>query len=110
MRVAQESDQEVMLTISGTPRWANGGKAPNIMPARLADLRTRGVPFDPEPGLEGGHARRRIHHVRGADTGAAIVAVLSEALRHEPGIEVAVGERVVALTPGEGVRKYLRVH
>lgn len=72
-------------------------------PARLADLRTRGVPFDPEPGLEGGHARRRIHHVRGADTGAAIVAVLSEALRHEPGIEVAVGERVVALTPGEGV-------
>jgi hypothetical protein len=38
VRVAQQSDQEVMLTISGTPRWANGGKAPNTMPTRLADL------------------------------------------------------------------------
>ena len=29
---AQENDQEVILTISGTPRWANGGKNPNVMP------------------------------------------------------------------------------
>ena len=29
---------EVMLTISGTPRWANGDKNPNIMPRRLADF------------------------------------------------------------------------
>jgi hypothetical protein len=35
---AQENDQEVLLTISGTPRWANGGKSPNVMPTRLADL------------------------------------------------------------------------
>ena len=32
VRAAQENDQEVILTISGTPRWANGGKNPNIMP------------------------------------------------------------------------------
>lgn len=38
VRTAQESDQEVMLTISGTPRWANGGKTPNVMPTRLADF------------------------------------------------------------------------
>ena len=38
VRAAQLMGQEVMLTISGTPRWANGGKGPNIMPRRLADL------------------------------------------------------------------------
>ena len=38
VRTAQESDMEVVLTISGTPRWANGGKNPNIMPRRVADF------------------------------------------------------------------------
>ena len=37
-RLAQEADQEVMLTISGTPRWANGGRNPNVMPRRLSDF------------------------------------------------------------------------
>jgi Cellulase (glycosyl hydrolase family 5) len=40
VRAAQQMDQEVMLTISGTPSWANGGKRPNIMPRRLSDLTT----------------------------------------------------------------------
>ena len=35
---AQENDLEVILTISGTPRWANGGKNPNVMPTRVADF------------------------------------------------------------------------
>ena len=30
----------VMININGTPRWANGGKTPNHMPKRLADLTT----------------------------------------------------------------------
>jgi hypothetical protein len=30
----------VMIDISGTPKWANGGKAPNVMPKRLRDLTT----------------------------------------------------------------------
>ncbi|MDX6474987.1 MAG: hypothetical protein QOH95_498 [Gaiellaceae bacterium] len=30
----------VMIDINGTPKWANGGKAPNVMPKRLADLTT----------------------------------------------------------------------
>ena len=38
VRAAQDNDQEVILTISGTPRWANGGKNPNVMPTRVADF------------------------------------------------------------------------
>jgi hypothetical protein len=38
VRAAQQNDQEVILTISGTPRWANGGKTPNVMPKRVADF------------------------------------------------------------------------
>ncbi len=38
VRAAQDADQEVVLTISGTPRWANGGKNPNVMPTRVADF------------------------------------------------------------------------
>lgn len=30
----------VMIDVTGTPRWANGGKAPNVMPKRLSDLTT----------------------------------------------------------------------
>ena len=30
----------VMININGTPKWANGGKAPNVMPKRLGDLTT----------------------------------------------------------------------
>jgi Cellulase (glycosyl hydrolase family 5) len=40
VRAAQASDQEVMLTISGTPGWANGGKRPNVLPRRLSDFTT----------------------------------------------------------------------
>jgi Glycosyl hydrolase catalytic core len=28
----------VMVNITGTPKWANGGKPPNVMPKRLGDL------------------------------------------------------------------------
>jgi hypothetical protein len=30
--------QRVMIDITGTPKWANGGKTPNRMPTRLSDL------------------------------------------------------------------------
>jgi hypothetical protein len=40
IREAQRADMEVMLTISGTPRWANGGKGPNFMPNRVSDFRS----------------------------------------------------------------------
>jgi hypothetical protein len=38
VRTAQAQDMEVMLTLSGTPRWANGGKPPNVMPRRVSDF------------------------------------------------------------------------
>ena len=38
IRTAQEADMEVLLSLVGTPRWANGGKPPNVMPRRLADF------------------------------------------------------------------------
>lgn len=39
IRDAQTHDMEVMLTISGTPSWANGGRKPNVMPRRVTDFR-----------------------------------------------------------------------
>jgi Cellulase (glycosyl hydrolase family 5) len=39
IRTAQANDMEVMLTISGTPGWANGGKKLNVMPRRISDFR-----------------------------------------------------------------------
>jgi len=38
VRAAQDNDQEVILTLSGTPRWANGGKNPNVIPTRMTDF------------------------------------------------------------------------
>ena len=38
VRNTQERDMEVLITIWGTPKWANGGKTPNFMPTKLSDL------------------------------------------------------------------------
>jgi hypothetical protein len=38
VRNTQARDLEVLITIWGTPKWANGGKTPNFMPRRLSDL------------------------------------------------------------------------
>jgi hypothetical protein len=37
---ASSSGLRVMININGTPQWANGGRTPNHMPKRLADLTT----------------------------------------------------------------------
>jgi hypothetical protein len=39
IRTAQLADLEVVLTLYGTPRWANGGRGANVMPRRVADFR-----------------------------------------------------------------------
>ena len=39
VRNSQKRGMEVLLTIWGTPGWANGGKGRNRAPAKLADLR-----------------------------------------------------------------------
>ena len=38
VRNTQERDMEVLITIWGTPKWANGGKTPNYAPTRMSDL------------------------------------------------------------------------
>ena len=37
-RNTQERDMELLITIWGTPKWANGGKTPNYAPTRMSDL------------------------------------------------------------------------
>jgi L-aspartate oxidase len=63
-------------------------------PARAMDLIALGVPFDDEPGLEGGHSRRRVLHVAGAATGKEILRVLVERVLEHPRIAVTEGELV----------------
>jgi hypothetical protein len=58
VRNAQAQDAEVLMTIWGTPKWANGGKTPNFLPTSMSSFqnftkalasrysgRTPGLPF-----------------------------------------------------------------
>jgi hypothetical protein len=38
VRNAQQRGLEVLITIWGTPKWANGGKTPNVVPRNVRDL------------------------------------------------------------------------
>jgi hypothetical protein len=38
VRNAQVRDMEVLITLWGTPKWANGGKTPNFLPKKLSDF------------------------------------------------------------------------
>jgi Cellulase (glycosyl hydrolase family 5) len=38
VRNTQQRGMEVLITIWGTPRWANGGRTPNYLPTDLADM------------------------------------------------------------------------
>ena len=38
VRDTQQRGMEVLLTIWGTPKWANGEQGPNVLPTRMADL------------------------------------------------------------------------
>ena len=71
-------------------------------PARVADLAALGVEFDPEPGLEGGHSRRRVLHVAGAATGKEILRVLVDRVLEHPRIRVFEGEAMRALSAAGG--------
>jgi L-aspartate oxidase len=71
-------------------------------PARLVGLADLGVRFDDELGLEGGHSRRRIHGVGGAQTGREISRVLARAVLAHPRIDVSESERVLELLAREG--------
>jgi L-aspartate oxidase len=71
-------------------------------PARIVDLAELGVPFDDELGLEGGHSRRRVHSVGGAQTGREISRVLAQAVLAHPRIDVSERERARELWLSDG--------
>jgi L-aspartate oxidase len=71
-------------------------------PARIVDLVDLGVPFDDELGLEGGHSRRRVHSVGGAQTGREISRVLAQAVLTHPRIDVSERERARELRLVDG--------
>jgi len=83
-------------------------------PARIADLCSQGVPFDRETdgefalSQEAAHSRRRVVHVSGDRTGAAILDALIARVRSTPSIRVLEGyeadELIVAGGRVEGVR------
>jgi L-aspartate oxidase len=64
-------------------------------PARIAELRERGVVFDDGLGLEGGHSRRRIVHADGAQTGRRIAERLCGQVASHPGIEVVEEQQML---------------
>ncbi|MBM4420558.1 MAG: FAD-dependent oxidoreductase, partial [Chloroflexi bacterium] len=106
---AMDDDDTPALHADDTLRAGRGLARPSAVdalvregPAWIDRLAALGVPFGPETGLEGGHGRRRIHHVGGAETGHALVMVLARhALEHER-IRISSGERVLALLTGDG--------
>ena len=71
-------------------------------PARIDELRSRGVRFDDGLGLEGGHSRRRVLHVAGAETGRMVAEQLAADAAAHPLIDVVEGECVLALWVFEG--------
>ncbi|MBA2462135.1 MAG: cellulase family glycosylhydrolase [Actinobacteria bacterium] len=40
VRNTQQRGMEVLITIWGTPKWANGGRPPNYLPTNLSDMTT----------------------------------------------------------------------
>jgi L-aspartate oxidase len=83
-------------------------------PARIADLLDYGVPFDRDAdgrfllSQEAAHSRRRVVHVSGDSTGAAIMQALIAKVRATPSIRVLEGyeadELMLANGRVEGVR------
>jgi L-aspartate oxidase len=76
-------------------------------PAQVTELLSRGVAFDRSRGRlrlarEGAHSAARVVHAGGDATGAHIVAALSAALRADPRIELAEGERAVEVLVRDG--------
>jgi len=94
--------EDTMRAGRGLCRESAVGALVGEAPARVADLHDLGVPFDPEPGLEGGHSRRRVLHVAGAATGKEILRVLVDRVLAHPRIRVSEGETVRAIAAAGG--------
>jgi L-aspartate oxidase len=115
------SNDEPALHADDTVTAGAGIVDPNVArfvaaegPERIADLVTYGVPFDRDAGgafalsQEAAHSRRRVVHVSGDRTGAAILDALIARVRATPSIRVLEGyeadELIMADGRVEGVR------
>src|SRR6516162_10133443 len=76
-------------------------------PGRIEDLLRYGVPFDRDLGgklalgREAAHSARRIVHVRGDMAGQAIIAALTQVVRHTPSVNVIEGFVAEALSTAD---------
>jgi len=71
-------------------------------PRRIGELTELGVEFDDGLALEGGHSRRRVVHAGGAETGRRIADVLAARAHAHPRVDLAEGERALALWMVDG--------
>src|SRR6516162_6262933 len=75
--------------------------------SRIEDLLRYGVPFDRDlegrlaVGREAAHSARRIVHVRGDMAGQAIIAALTQVVRHTPSVNVIEGLVAEALSTAD---------
>jgi L-aspartate oxidase len=79
-------------------------------PQAVAELRAMGMRFDEgdASALEGGHARRRVHHAGGDRSGQVLHRFLEETVEHHGGI-VRVDARAVGIETREGAVVGVRV-
>lgn len=114
VRNAQQRGIEVLITIWGTPSWANGGQAPNHAPTRSGDLENVAQAVaDRYSGRHAGYPTVRLYSAwnepnleqflapqfdaRGGSVGPAIYAPIARAIYHgvkrgNPDALVAIGE------------------
>src|SRR5260221_12097347 len=87
---------------------AIAGRIAAAAPAAVAELEQYGVVFDRDAegrlalGLEAAHGRRRIAHVTGDGTGAAIMQAIVAAVRNTPSITVIEGLEARRLLVADG--------
>jgi L-aspartate oxidase len=106
---ATEADDSPALHALDTLRAGRGLCRPSAVDAlvgeaqaRIVDLADLGVPFDDHLGLEGGHSRRRVHSVGGAQTGREISTVLAQAALAHPRIDISEREHARELWIEDG--------
>ncbi len=112
---ALSDDDAPELHVTDTLEAADGLGDPAVArriaaaaPAAVAELEQLGVPFDRDTagrfalGLEAAHSRRRIAHVTGDGTGAAIMRAVVDAVHGTPSITLVEGLEVRRLMVIDG--------
>ncbi len=113
---ATSEDDSPKLHEQDTLKTGGGLSDPKIVkicaeegPARVRDLISHGVAFDPELHHEGGHSRRRVLHV--ADhTGRAIIEALVNTAEKYPNVEILTDMIAVDLVSDHKIKRVRSAH